>query len=75
MKKEFNIFNGFDSCKEPNKDIIGAAILFDVITELETVKGAMILEGYEPEDSCIKYLEDTINNFKDKYKKLNNFPI
>ena len=75
MKKKYNIFKGFDRCKEPNKDIIGATILFDVITELETVKGAMILEGYEPEDSCVKYVEDTIDNFKNKYRELNNFPI
>lgn len=75
MKKKQDIFKSFHSHKEPNRDAIGAAILYDVIEELKVVKGAMILEGYEPEDSCIKYMEDTINIFKDEYRKLNTFPI
>lgn len=75
MKKETDIFRSFHSRKDPNKEAIGAAMLYDVIEELKVVKGAMILEGYEPEDSCIKYMEDTIDNFKSKYRELNNFPI
>ena len=50
-------------------------MLYDVIEELKVVKGAMILEGYKPKDSCIKYMEDTIDNFKSKYRELNNFPV
>jgi len=75
MKKEPDIFRSFHSRKDPNKEAIGAAMLYDVIEELKVVKGAMILEGYEPEDSCIKYMEDIINQFKDEYRKLNTFPI
>lgn len=75
MKKETDIFRSFHSIKDPNKESIGAAMLYDVIEELKVVKGAMILEGYEPGDSCIKYMEDTIDNFKSKYRELNNFPI
>ena len=75
MNKKQDVFKSFHSHKEPNRDVIGAAILYDVIEELKVVKGAMILEGYEPEDSCIKYMEDTINIFKDEYRKLNTFPI
>lgn len=75
MKKERDIFKSFHSRKDPNKEAIGAAVLYDVIEELKVVKGAMILEGYETEDSCIKYMEDIINQFKDEYRKLNTFPI
>ena len=75
MKKKPDIFRSFHSIKDPNKEAIGAAMLYDVIEELKVVKGAMILEGYEPEDSCIKYMEDIINQFKDEYRKLNTFPI
>jgi len=75
MKKEPDIFRSFHSIKDPNKEAIGAAMLYDVIEELKVVKGAMILEGYKPEDICIKYMEDTIDNFKSKYRELNNFPI
>lgn len=75
MKKEPDIFRSFHSIKDPNKEAIGAAMLYDVIEELKVVKGAMILEGYKPKDSCIKYMEDTIDNFKSKYRELNNFPV
>jgi hypothetical protein len=75
MKKEPDIFRSFHSIKDPNKEAIGAAMLYDVIEELKVVKGAMILEGYKPEDSCIKYMEDTIDNFKSKYRELNNFLV
>ena len=48
----------------------GAAILLDVIDELEITKGAMILDGYEVEDSCIKYVDEAINIFKEKYEEI-----
>lgn len=31
-----------------------------VIDRIEITKGAMILDGYEPEDSCIKFLNELI---------------
>lgn len=48
----------------------GAAMLLDVIDELEVMKGAMILDGYEPEDSCIKYVQQSIDIFKEKYEEI-----
>lgn len=48
----------------------GAAMLLDVIDELEIMKGAMILDGYEPEDSCIKYVQQSIDIFTKKYEEI-----
>lgn len=46
------------------------SVLLDVIKELEVTKGAMILDGYEPEDSCIKFVDKAIENFKEKYEEI-----
>lgn len=41
-----------------------------IIDQLEITKGAMILDGYEPEDSCIKYMEELIQKLKPDKKML-----
>ena len=32
----------------------------EIIEKLKVTRGAMILDGYEPEDSCIKFMNDLI---------------
>ena len=33
----------------------------EIIEKLKATRGAMILDGYEPEDSCIKFMNDLID--------------
>ena len=33
----------------------------EIIEKLKVTRGAMILDGYEPEDSCIKFMNDLID--------------
>lgn len=47
-----------------------AAILQDVIKELEVTKGAIILDGYQVEDTCVKFLDKSINIFREKHDEL-----
>lgn len=35
-----------------------------VIDKLHITAGAMILDGYEPEDSCVKYINDLIKELE-----------
>lgn len=32
----------------------------EIIEKLKVTRGAMILDGYEPEDSCIKFMNDLL---------------
>ena len=32
-----------------------------IIEKLKVTRGAMILDGYEPEDSCIKFMNELID--------------
>lgn len=48
---------------DENKDVIKATLM-DVFDELKITTGAMILDGYEYDDSCIKYLNRTTNEIK-----------
>ncbi len=66
--KNFELAKHRDSLYAANN--AGAAMLLDVINELEVTKGAMILDGYEVEDSCVKFLEKSINIFKKKYGQI-----
>ena len=33
----------------------------EIIEKLKVTRGAMILDGYEPEDSCIKFMNELID--------------
>ena len=48
---------------DENKDVIKATLM-DVFDELKITTGAMILDGYEHDDSCIKYLNMTTNEIE-----------
>ena len=49
---------------DENKDVIKATLM-DVFDELKITTGAMILDGYEDDGSCIKYLNMTINEIEE----------
>lgn len=49
---------------DENKDVIKATLM-DVFDELKITTGAMILDGYEDDDSCIKYLNITTNEIEE----------
>ena len=56
----------FDSAisviEKTNLQTINAAIYRKELRDkVIYTKGAMILDGYEPEDSCIKFMNDLIN--------------
>lgn len=36
----------------------------DVIDHLKVTRGAMILDGYEEEDTCIKFIDELINEYE-----------
>lgn len=44
--------------------VVASLLLQDVIDEVEITKGAMILDGYDEEDSCINYMNDLIKELK-----------
>ena len=55
----------FDSAisviEETNLQTVNAAIYRKELRDkVISTKGAMILDGYEPEDSCIKFMNDLI---------------
>ena len=56
----------FDSAisviEKTNLQTVNAAIYRKELRDkVISTKGAMILDGYEPEDSCIKFMNDLIN--------------
>ena len=52
---------------------LAKAIINDIIDEVAITKGAMILDGYDEEDSCIHYMNDLVKELSDFNKKINNF--
>lgn len=53
----------------PSPSFIIESVLDDVIDEVAIVKGAMILDGYDEEDSCIHYMNELVNELKELSKK------
>ena len=47
------------------------ALLNDVIDEVAITKGAMILDGYDEEDSCIHYMNGLIKDLSSLNRKIN----
>lgn len=47
------------------------ALLNDVIDEVAITKGAMILDGYDEEDSCIHYMNGLIKELSSLDRKIN----
>lgn len=47
-----------------NVDVIIKSLLTDIVDEVEITKGAMILDGYDEEDSCIYYINSLIKELK-----------
>ena len=48
---------------------LAKAIISDIIDEVAITKGAMILDGYDEEDSCIHYMNGLVNELSDFNKK------
>lgn len=44
--------------------VVALSLLQDVIDEAEITKGAMILDGYDEEDTCIHYMNGLIKELK-----------
>lgn len=51
-------------------NIVVKETLKDIIDEATIVKGAMILDGYDEEDSCIHYMNGFIKELIEFNKKL-----
>lgn len=47
-----------------NTNIVITSLIWDIIDEVEITKGAMILDGYDKEDSCIHYMNGLIKELK-----------
>ena len=63
FKKEFNVLK----CKGDNHEIFyegGKSIVNDISKQLHILVGAMILDGYDENDSCIKYVNDFIKELE-----------
>lgn len=63
FKTEFNILK----CKGDNHEIFyegGKSIVNDISKQLHILVGAMILDGYDEYDSCIKYVNDFIKELE-----------
>lgn len=45
-------------------NIVITSLIWDIIDEVEITKGAMILDGYDEEDSCIHYMNGLIKELK-----------
>ena len=65
---ETHIFNGDfvpnladDICSVNGKDYISKS---KILNDLKITRGAMILDGYDCYDSCIKYMNELINNYE-----------
>jgi predicted kinase len=65
---ETHIFNGDfvpnladDICSVNGRDYI---LKSKIINDLKITRGAMILDGYDCYDSCIKYMDEIINEYK-----------
>lgn len=77
-----HIFNGDfvpnladDICSVNGSDYI---LKSKIINDLKITRGAMILDGYDCYDSCIKYMDELINNYKsitDFYGLFDNYTL
>lgn len=47
-----------------NTNVIITSLLSDIVDEVEITKGAMILDGYDEEDTCIHYMNGLIKELK-----------
>ena len=47
------------------------ALISDIIDEVAITKGAMILDGYDEEDSCIHYMNSLVKELLNFKKKIN----
>lgn len=75
MEKD-TVFNNWE-CNRCRGDLYaiklgGASVLSDVIKELEITRGAMLMDGYEENDSCIQFLDKSLLMFKNKYKEISD---
>ena len=64
---------GYDE-KDGNIGVVSdtiRALLNDVIDEVAITKGAMILDGYNEEDSCIHYMNGLIKELSSLNRKIN----
>lgn len=50
---------------------LAKAIISDIIDEVAITKGAMILDGYDEEDSCIHYMNGLFKELSNFNKKIN----
>ena len=58
---------------DENSINLAKAIISDIIDEVAITKGAMILDGYDEEDSCIHYMNGLVKELSDFTKKINKF--
>ena len=58
---------------DENSINLAKAIINDIIDEVAITKGAMILDGYDEEDSCIHYMNGLVKDLSDFNKKINKF--
>ena len=56
---------------DENSINLAKAIISDIIDEVAITKGAMILDGYEEEDSCIHDMNGLVKELSDFTKKIN----
>lgn len=56
---------------DENSINLAKAIISDIIDEVAITKGAMILDGYDEEDSCIHYMNGLVKELSDFTKKIN----
>ena len=50
---------------DENSINLAKAIISDIIDEVAITKGAMILDGYDKEDSCIHYMNGLVKELSD----------
>lgn len=56
---------------DENSINLAKAIISDIIDEVAITKGAMILDGYDEEDSCIHYMNGLIKELSSLNRKIN----
>ena len=56
---------------DENSINLAKAIISDIIDEVAITKGAMILDGYDEEDSCIHYMNSLVKELLNFKKKIN----
>lgn len=64
---EFKRYDGNSDNSDPLYRQGAKDMLADVIDELKIAVGAIILDGYDEYDSCVKMLNEWIDDFKNKH--------